>query len=120
MGDLQWSSTNLPAWVQAGAAVLSFGVTFWLAKLTSRYVRTTKDIADSSKEQVQQAIELVRTNDVGTARALMEEVARIRSELGDPPDEAIPPVLTASIVVPTVHPWMQPIIPTIARSDAEI
>jgi hypothetical protein len=109
-----------PAWIQAVAAIVSLGVTWWLARLTARYVRTTEDIANTSRSQVEQALALARSNQIGAARALLEESRRIRSELGELPDQSIPPMVGGSGIVPTIHPWFHSVIPTIAQTDSEI
>src|SRR5712692_997469 len=98
----------VPAWIQAGAAVASFLVTALLAFLTWRYVRVTRQIADASKQQVDQALAFARRDQVAVARTLLEETKRIRSELGPvPPGGGLAP-LPQPGAVPHVHPWVHP------------
>ncbi len=111
---------DVPSWIQAGAAILSLIVTGVLARLTAKYVRLTEQIARASEQQVNQAIRLAKTNQISVARALLEESERIRSELGDAPDDALPLMIGGGALVPTVHAWMHPIIPAVAQLDAAI
>ena len=70
------------------------------------------------RRQVDHALALARQNQIKVARVLLEEVQRIRDELGPMPDaQAVAPI---GHVIPTVHPWAHPVIPEIAATDATI
>ncbi len=92
---------------------------WWLARLTARYVRSTDQIATSSKQQVEQALAFARRDQVAVARTLMEEVKRIRRGLGPHPNGGVTPLPNAD-AVPLVHHWVHPVIPQIAQTDAKI
>ena len=38
-----------PAWIQAAAAIIALGVTFWLARLTASYVRLTGKLVEEQR-----------------------------------------------------------------------
>jgi hypothetical protein len=97
-----------PEWVVAVGGLGAFGATAWLAWLTLRSVLATERMAAAGRE-----------NQVAIARALLEDVRRIRGELGPRPDgQNVPPL--QEMIVPRVHPWLHPIIPQIALSDAAV
>src|SRR5205807_4034317 len=119
--------------VQAGAAVLAFGVTVWLAvltrryvRLTDRYVRTTEEIAGSSRRQVEGVVEAGRRSQRAVAAALLQEVQRIRTELGPRPSNERSlqgtglRLMVGGGIVPQVHRWLEPVIPRVAESDPAV
>lgn len=107
-------------WLQAGSAIVAVLVTWWLTRLTARYVKTTKKIAESSHRQVQHALDTVAVSQRGIAAALLEEVHRIRSELGPAPQNNVRPIVSRGSVVPSLLSWMQPVIPTAAQIDTAV
>jgi hypothetical protein len=101
-------SSALPAWLQAVGGLGAFATTVWLAWITLRYVRAAEKAAAAGRE-----------SQVAIARTLLEDVKRIRGELGPRPEgETVPPL--ADIVVPRVHSWLHPVIPQIALSNAAV
>ena len=103
MGSVLW-----PAWLQAIGGLGAFGVTAWLARLTLRYVRASEQIAAGGRQ-----------SQVAIARALLEDLKRIRSGLGPVPGETVPPP-AEGLSIPRVHRWLELIIPQMALSNAGV
>ena len=76
----KWLAENAPA-IQALASVASLVVTVVLVILTAWYVRVTKQIADSSLQQVQHIKDASRTLTSNAAQSLFALSTRIRIPL---------------------------------------
>jgi hypothetical protein len=108
-------------WIQIAAPVLTLVVTAWLAYLTSRYVRVTERIARSAQQQLDDALKAGQERVHRLAATLLEETHRIRAELGQRPDpDGGYGQDLYGVTVPTVHPWIQTLIPGIGLTDARI
>lgn len=46
------TTSSLPSWIQAGAALVAVGITYWLARITRKYVKITAEALDVSREQL--------------------------------------------------------------------
>lgn len=46
------TATSAPSWIQAGAALVAVGITYWLARITRKYVKITAEALDVSREQL--------------------------------------------------------------------
>lgn len=66
------------------------------------------------------AADAASENQAAVARTLLEEVKRIRLELGPRPQGELVPLLEEGQVIPRLTTWLQPIIPQIAPSNAAI
>jgi len=97
-----------PQWLQAVGGLGAFGVTAWLAQLTQRYVDAAERMAAAGRE-----------NQVAIARALLVDARRIRTELGPLPQSGTAAALPERTVT-RVHPWLHPVIPQIALSEAGV
>lgn len=75
-----WLNQNSAA-VQAIAALISMGATIVLAVLTSKYVRLTKVIADTTAAQHRTLLESRDTGHLSALDAIAAHAARIRAQL---------------------------------------
>jgi hypothetical protein len=46
------TTPSAPAWIQAGAALVAVGITYWLARITRKYVKITAEALAVSREQL--------------------------------------------------------------------
>lgn len=110
----------MPSWIQAVAALVSLGVMVWLARLTAQYVRYTDHIAKATRDQVDAILGAAQQRRKSVVAALLEETSRVRGELGPPPADDVQPIVPRGSMVPSIHPWMQPIIPEVSDADPQI
>ncbi len=115
---LEWSLA--PEWVQAVAATLSFLTTIALAYLTWSYVQVPRKIATATRQQVEGVLAASRSRARIVAATLLEDVHRIRGELGPRAVEGGVPELHTDAIVPRVHRWLEPLIPQIAEADPTV
>jgi hypothetical protein len=113
------SGVTIATWIQAGAAAVSCIVTVVLVLLTKKYVKTTEAISRANSEQVRNALAAADRQRRARAAALLEEIRRIRSVLWpDQPTDGTPVLPRGAI--PSVHHWLEAIIPSAAETDPRI
>jgi len=107
-------------WLNENGIAVQAIATVVVVVVTIAYVVLTSRIAKAARDQANHLLEAARSNRRSVAAALLEEVRRIRSELGPRPDEDDIVAAVGGSVPPSVHPRFHTVIPQVAESDAGI